>query len=90
MWITFLEKGHVGIFHYDLIHKPIPILEVMKIPEATAAVNKEGGQVEEPTCLGLISVKPKAAVFHRLKRKTKTVHFAPSEEGKTCEQFTEI
>ena len=51
-----------------------------------------GEQVEQPTYLTSISVKSIAAVFHELKKKKKkkTLHLAPSEEDKTCEQFSEI
>ena len=59
MWITFLDKGHVGIFHYDLIHKSIPILEVMKIPEAKAAVNKEGDKLKNLPAWGWYQSNPK-------------------------------
>ena len=34
-------KGHVGIFHYGLVHKPIPTPEALQIPKAIAAVDKE-------------------------------------------------
>ena len=48
MGITFLGKGHTGIFHCGLVHKPIPMSEAMKIPEAKAAVNKEWDKLKNP------------------------------------------
>ena len=34
-------KGDNSLQHYDLVHKFIPMLQAMKIPEAKAAVDKE-------------------------------------------------
>ena len=34
------EKGHVGSFHYGLVHKPVSIQEALQKPEAKAAVDK--------------------------------------------------
>ena len=35
------DKGYVSEFHYGLAHKPTSIKEVMNLPEANAAVDKE-------------------------------------------------
>ena len=35
------EKADVCSFQYDLSHKPITIQEAIRIPDATAAANKE-------------------------------------------------
>ena len=34
------EKAYVCSFQYDLLHKPITIQEAIRMPDATAAVNK--------------------------------------------------
>ena len=40
------EKGYVGSIHYGLVRKPVSIQEVMKIPEAKVADEKEMEQKE--------------------------------------------
>ena len=39
-------KGHNSMTHYKLVHKFIPMLQAMKIPDAKAAVNKEWKKFE--------------------------------------------
>ena len=34
------EKGHVGSFHYGLVHKPVSIQEALQRTEVKAAVDK--------------------------------------------------
>ena len=35
------EKGLNSLIHYNLVHKFIPMLQAMKIPDATAALKKD-------------------------------------------------
>ena len=38
-----VDKGYNSTTHHNLVHKPIPIPQSMKIPEAEAGVDKEWG-----------------------------------------------
>ena len=39
-------KGQNSISHYNVVHKFIPMLQAMKIPDAKAAVDKEWKKLE--------------------------------------------
>ena len=41
------DKGFNSLAHYNLVHKPIPILRAMNIPDAKAAVDKEWEKLEK-------------------------------------------
>ena len=45
-----------------LVHKPISIKEVMKIPKATAAVDKEWNKLQNMPAWDFERVKPEAKV----------------------------
>ena len=62
------------MFHYDLVHRPVPIPEAVNILDAEAVVNKEWGQLKSPAW-DEKKVKPKAAVVQKAKKEGKTIHF---------------
>ena len=41
------RKGFNSLSHYNLVHKFIPILQAMKIPDANAAVDEEWEKLEQ-------------------------------------------
>ena len=40
-------EGFNSLSHHNLVHKPVPILQAMKIPDAKAAVDKEWDKFEK-------------------------------------------
>ena len=68
-------KGVTSMTHYDLVHKYIPMPQAMKIPDATAALDKIWKKLETiPAGLGK-SQEQKKMLFWKHKEKKK-VHFA--------------
>ena len=61
-------KGYNSMVHYNLVHKFIPMLQAMKIPDAKAAVDKESWNLDK--------MKSKKEVILRAQRDKKKVHFA--------------
>ena len=51
MTITSRRRGFNSLNHCNLVHKFIPMLQAMKIPDAKAAVNKEWREARENPCL---------------------------------------
>ena len=91
------RKGHVGIFHYDLFHRPIAILEAVKIPEAKAAVNKEPGKLNSLLAWVESKAKPKAAVVQMAEKEgrknnslCKLDGFVSSEERRACQEASKV
>ena len=62
--------------HYNLVHKFIPMPQVMKIPDAKAAVDKEWKKLETTPAWNLEKVKSKKEVILEAQRDKKKVHFA--------------
>ena len=62
--------------HYNLVHKPIPFLQAMKIPDAKAAVDKEWAKLKNLSAWRGSKVKGKKEVIEQAQREGKTVHLA--------------
>ena len=69
------ERGYVGDVHYVLVHKPIPIPEGMKIPDAKAAANKEWDKSKSLLAWDETRVQLQSAVVQRPKKTEKSIHF---------------
>ena len=67
-------KGHISMTHYILVHKFIPMPQVMKIPDAKAAVDKEWKKFETTPAWQLDKVKSKKKVIQEHKKNKKKVH----------------
>ena len=69
-------KGENSLQHYNLVHKFIPMPQVMKIPAAKAAVDKEWEKLEKISAWNLTKVKSKKQVIDEARTSGATVHFA--------------
>ena len=69
-------KGDNLLQHYTLVHKFIPMPQVMKIPAAKAAVDKEWGNLEKISAWNLTKVRSKKEVIDEARTKGAKVHFA--------------
>ena len=69
-------KGENSLQHYNLVHKFIPMPQAMKIPAATAAVDKEWEKLEKISAWNLTKVKSKKEVIDEARTSGATVHFA--------------
>ena len=69
-------KGFTSMTHYNLVHKFLPMLQAMKIPNAKAAVDKEWKKLETIPVWNLEKVKSKKEVILKAHRDKKKVHFA--------------
>ena len=69
-------KGHNSLQHYNLVHKFIPILEAMKMPDAKAAVEKEWEKLEKFSAWNLTKVRSKKEVIDEARTSGAKVHFA--------------
>ena len=57
------RKGHNTLQHYNLVLKFIPMPQAMKIPAATAAVDKERRKLEKISAWNLTKVRSKKEVI---------------------------
>ena len=57
------DEGHTSMTHHNLAHQFIPTPQVMKIPDAKAAVDKEWKKVETFPAWQLEKVKSKKEVY---------------------------
>ena len=74
---TILQgKGDNSLQHYNLVHKFILMLQVMKIPAAKTAVDKEWEKLEKISAWNLTKVKSKKTVIDEARTTGATVHFA--------------
>ena len=71
-------KGINSLSHHNLVHKFIPMLEAMKIPDAKAAVGQAWETLEKTLEWQLTKVRNKKEVIDEARKKSKTVHFASS------------
>ena len=71
-------KGENSLQHYNLVHKFIPMHQVMKIPAAKAAVDKEWEKLEKISTWNLTKVRSKKEVIDEAGTSDATVHFASS------------
>ena len=69
-------KGENSLQHYNLVHKFILLLQVMKNPAAKAAVDKEWEKLEKISAWNLTKVKSKKMVIDEARTTGATVHFA--------------
>ena len=69
-------QGGNSLQHYNLVHKFIPMPQVMKIPAAKAAVDKEWEKLEKISAWKLTKVKSKKQVIDEARMSDATVHFA--------------
>ena len=69
-------KGENSLQHYNLVHKPIPMPQAMKIPAAKAAVDKEREKLEKISAWNLTKVRSKKQVIDEARTAGATVHFA--------------
>ena len=69
-------NGFTSISHKNLVHKFIPMPQVMEIPDAKAAVDKEWEKLETIPAWQLDKVKSKKEVILEAQRDKKKVHFA--------------
>ena len=69
-------KGMNSLSHYNLVHKYIPVLEAMKIPDAKAGVEKEWEKLEKILAWQLTKVRTKNEVIAGARNEGKNVHFA--------------
>ena len=51
--------------HYNLVHKVIPLLQAMKLPEAKAAVEKEWEKAEKIPAWNITEVRNKSEVIDK-------------------------
>ena len=71
-----IAKGENSLQHYNLVHKFIPEPQAMKIPAATAAVDKQWEKLEKISAWNLTKVRSKKEVIDEARTKGATVHFA--------------
>ena len=69
-------KGENSLQHFNLVHKFIPIPQVLKIPAAKAAVDKEWEKLEKISAWNLTKVRSKKQVIQEARMAGATVHFA--------------
>ena len=69
-------KGDNCLQHYNLVHKFIPMPQVMKIPAPEAAVDKEWEKLEKILARNLTKVRSKSEVIDEAMTKGAKVHFA--------------
>ena len=70
------SKGFTSMTHYNLVHKFIRMPQVMKIPDAKAAVDKEWKKLVEIRAWSLEKVKSKKEVLLEAQKEKNKVHFA--------------
>ena len=71
-------KGMNSLSRYNLVHKFIPMLQAMKMPDAKAAVEKEWEKLEEIPAWQLTKVKNENEVIAEARNEGRNVHFASS------------
>ena len=77
----FLEDHIAGkrdnsLQRYNLVHKLIPLLQAIKIPEAKAAVDKKRDNLEKILAWNVTKVRSKIEVIEEARASGATVHFA--------------
>ena len=76
MRITSQREGDNSLTHYNLVHKFIPMPQVMKIPDAKAALDKEWEKLEKSPAWNLDKMKSKKDVILEAQKEKRKVHFA--------------
>ena len=75
MEITLL-KGHNSMSHCNVVHKPVPLLQAMKTPDAKAAVDKGLGERKNWSAWQESKVKKQRRSYREGTKKAKTDHCA--------------
>ena len=68
------RKGTHSLQYYSLVHKPVPMPQAVKIPEAKAAVDKEHKTLEKISAWNLAQVRHKSDVIDEARNKDLRVH----------------
>ena len=68
-------KGENSLQHYNLVHKFIPISQVVKNLAVKAAVDKEWEKLEKISAWNLPKVRSKSEVIEEARTAGATVHF---------------
>ena len=69
-------KGNNSLQHCNLVHKFIPMPQVIKIPAAKAAVDKEWEKLENISAWNLTKVRSEKEVIDEARTSGAKVHFA--------------
>ena len=69
-------KGNNSLQLYNMVHKFIPMPQVIKIPAANAAVDKEWEKLEAISAWNLTKVRSKKEVIDEARTSGAKVHFA--------------
>ena len=69
-------KGDNSLQHYNLVHKFIPMPQVVKKPAAKAAVDNEWEKLEKISAWNLTRVRSKKEVIDEARTSDAKVHFA--------------
>ena len=70
------ESGFNSVSHYNLVHKPVPILQAITIPDAKAAVDREWEKLEKFPAGQVTQVQSKKEVIGKAQKEGRTVHLA--------------
>ena len=65
-----------SLSHSNIVHKPIPILQAMKIPDVKAQVDREWEKLEKLPAWQVTKVKSKKEAVGKAQTEGRTVHFA--------------
>ena len=71
-------EGENSLQHCNLVHNFVPMPQVMKIPAAKAAVDKEWEKLEKISAWNLTKVQSNKLVIKEARTSGGTVHFASS------------
>ena len=89
-------KGIKSLNHFNFVHKFIPMLKSMKMPDAKAAVDKEWDKLQKIPTWQLTKVRNKKEVIDEARKEGRTAHFASlvdichlknSELEPTCRKY---
>ena len=69
------EKGFNSLRHYSLVHKFIPMPQAMKIPDVTAAVNKDWKKLAKIPAWNLEKMKSEKDVIPEAQKEKKKFTF---------------
>ena len=79
-WTGFTQfltlKWFNSLSDYNLVHKPVPIPQAMKILDAKAAVDKEWEKVEKLPAWQVPNLRSKRQVIEKARKEERIVHFA--------------
>ena len=70
------EKGFNSLSHCNLVHKRIPLLLALRIPDAKAAVARELEKLERFPAWQVTKVKSKKEIIEKARNEVRTVHFS--------------